>query len=337
MRADVFEVLSRIVGALVCAIVLLAVPQSASAGALLPPQGKVFTGVAMGDELEDFTRRTGQQPQIWQQFVAWNHPFRWAVDLARGASTRLMLGISTAPGGQNSPGVISPAAIAAGRGDRWLSELRDELSGFGNPVYIRLMGEMNNCDNAYAPVSCSGASRGASHSTTAFVKAWRRTATILRGRNASGINAKLAQLHLPPLQAAAPPRRPAPIAMVWTPMTAGSPMIAALDPARFWPGDRWVDWVGTSFYSKYPRFDWLSRYYQRFSSKPFAIAEWAMWDNGDPGFVRQVMQWVASHPRTRMHVYNQGKDPNGPFRLKHFPSAAQALRSGLGSRRFSVL
>ena len=272
--------------------------------------------------------------------MAWDGAFRWAVDLARGASTRLMLGISTSPGGQDSAGRISPAAIAAGRGDDWLSALRDELAGFGNPVYIRLMGEMNNCHNAYAPLHCSGASRGSSHSTEAFVAAWRRTAVILRGRNASGINAKLAAVGQPPLQAAAPPLRPAPLAMVWTPMTGGSPMVSSLDPARFWPGTRWVDWVGTSFYSKYPRFDWLSTYYSRFATryrKPFALAEWAMWDNGDPGFVRDVMGWVASHPRTQMHVYNQGKDPDGPFRLKQFPSAASVLRHGLASRRFSVL
>src|SRR3712207_3698223 len=82
-RADVLLVLSRIVAALVCAIVLLAIPQSASAGALLPPDGKVFTGVAMGSDIEDFTRRSGQAPHVWQQFVAWNGAFRWAVDLAR--------------------------------------------------------------------------------------------------------------------------------------------------------------------------------------------------------------------------------------------------------------
>lgn len=315
----------------------LPIPHTAGAVSLLPPEGKVFTGVAMGEDIEDFTRRSGQAPQVWEQFVAFDGGFRWAVDLARGAGTRLMLGISTAPGGQNSPGVISPAGIAAGRGDRWLSALRDELAGFGDPVYVRLMGEMNNCDNAYAPLSCSGASRGESHSARAFVAAWRRTAVILRGEHASGINAKLARLGQPPLQAAAPPRTPAPIAMVWTPMTAGSPMVAALDPAHFWPGDRWVDWVGTSFYSKFPRFDWLSRFYERFGGKPFAIAEWAMWDNGDPGFVRELMAWVASHPRTRMHVYNQGKDPNGPFRLRRWPAAAQALRGGLDGRRFSGL
>lgn len=70
---------------------------------------------------------------------------------------------------------------------------------------------------------------------------------------------------------------------------------------------------------------------------PFMFAEWAMWENGDSGFVRQVMSWTREHPRTRMLIYNQGKDPAGPFRLGQFPSAAQALRDGLGARRFSGL
>jgi hypothetical protein len=120
-------------------------------------------------------------------------------------------------------------------------------------------------------------------------------------------------------------------------MTGGSPLVAALDPAHFWPGRRWVDWVGTSFYSKFPRFSGLSGYYQRFAVRyrlPFMFAEWAMWDNGDPGFVRAVLNWTRSHRRTRMLVYNQGKRTNGPFRLRRFPSAAGALRHGLRAGLF---
>ncbi|MFL5845426.1 MAG: hypothetical protein ACJ762_12080 [Solirubrobacteraceae bacterium] len=306
---------------------------------LLPPAGKVFAGVAMGYDVADFTRRTGHKPAVWEQFIAFDQTFQWAIDLADRAETRLMLAVSTAAG-QDRPGTIAPGGIAAGHGDRWLLTMRNAFAAFGRPAYLRFLGEMNNCHNAYAPLSCSGASRGSRYSAQAFVAAWRRTAAIMRGTSFAQINRVLHGLHQHALRAPPVPLVPARIAMVWSPMTAGSPVVSSLDPVRFWPGRRWVDWVGTSFYSKYPNFRWLGPFYARFAQRyhrPFVFAEWAMWENGDPGFVRSVLSWTAEHRLTRMLVYNQGKDPNGPFRLKHFPSAAQVLRDGLAGRRFSVL
>lgn len=337
--ADDRRVLSRIRPALVVVVaaILCAIPQSAGAVTLLPPEGRVFSGVAMGSDVSDFTRRTGRAPAVWEQFVAFDRPYQWAIDLADRAGTRLMLALSTAPG-QDQPGSITPGQIAAGRGDRWLLELREDLGAFGGPVYLRPMGEMNNCHNAYAPLSCSGRSRGADHSAETFIAAWRRIATIMRGRSAEQIDTRLDALGLPGLRAAAGALAPVRIALVWSPMTGGSPMISALDPGRFWPGRRWTDWVGTSFYSRSPNFHYLTPFYERFAERyrmPFMFAEWAMWENGDPGFVRQVMAWTRSHRRTRMLVYNQGKDPAGPFRLNRFPAAALALRDGLGARLFS--
>ena len=303
----------------------------------LPPDGKVFTGVAMGDELSDFERRTGKRPEVWGQFVAWDRPYKWAIDWARDANTRLLLALSTAPG-QDQPGTISPGEIAAGRGDRWLLRLRADLADFGGPVYLRFLGEMNNCHNAYAPIACSGRSRGTSYSAATFIEAWRRVTVVMRGTSRAQVEKQLDRLGQPALRAPGE-IDPAQIAMVWSPMTGGSPMISALDPGRFWPGRRWMDWVGTSFYSKFPNFRWLSPFYERFSARPrlpFMFAEWAMWERGDPGFVRQLLAWTAAHPRTRMLVYNQGKDPDGPFRLEHFRAAALVLRAGLATGAFRL-
>jgi hypothetical protein len=327
-----FSVLSV---ALVCAMVV-AIPQQAGAVTLLPPSGKVFTGVAMGYNLSDFIGRTHHKPSVWEQFVSFGQSAQWAINLADARGTRLMLALSTAPS-QDAPGAISPGRIATGHGDGWLVQLRQELGAFGEPVYLRFLGEMNNCHNAYAPLSCSGASRGSSYSSAAFIKAWKRVAVIMRGTGPDQINHQLTRLHEPKLRVAVDGLAPAQVAMVWTPMTGGSPMVSALDPSRFWPGSHWVDWIGTSFYSKFPQFGWLSAYYSRFAAryrKPFMFAEWALWENGDPSFVRSVLAWTRQHPRTRMIVYNQGKRTDGPFRLGHFPAAQSALRQGLTSSLF---
>lgn len=305
---------------------------------LLPPKGKVFTGVAMGYELGDFTRRVGRAPQVWEQFVAWDRPYRWAIDLARGANARVMLALSTAPG-QDAPGTITPAGIARGHGDDWLLDIRTDLGEAGVPAYVRPMGEMNNCHNAYAPLHCSGVSRGTRYGTTAFVAAWKRITVIMRGTSTKQINGILRRMRQPVLKASPRPLAPARIAMVWSPMTGGAPMVSALDPARSWPGREWVDWIGTSFYSKYPRFTWLSAFYARFAARyrrPFMLAEWAMWENGDPGFVSGVLSFARSRPWVKMLVYNQGKDSAGPFRLRQFPGAAKTLKAGLSGRVFAV-
>jgi hypothetical protein len=323
---------------LLALLLLLAAPARSLAASdpQLPPKGKIFAGVAMGEDFGDYTRRTGRTPHVWEHFILINEDFRWAIKRARAARTRLLVHLSTAPG-QNTAGSISPGRIAAGGADAWLLSLRAALVRLGEPSYVRFLGEMNNCHNAYAPLNCNGSSRGRAYSAKAFVAAWKRTTVIMRGGNPAAVDAAHRRLRQKPLGATAAQLVPAPIAMVWSPMTGGSPMVSSLDPRHFWPGRAWTDWTATSFYSRYPEWRWLTPFYERYSAKqrvPFMVAEWAMWVNGDPGFVRKLFSWTFSHPRTRMLIYNQGNDPNGPFRLRRFPGAAAALRSGLANRRF---
>jgi hypothetical protein len=326
--------------AIAIASLLLLAPSAYAAAAdpLLPPAGKIFSGVAAGENFSDFQRRTGRRPDVWQHFVQINNNYEWAIERARGADTRLMLHLSTTPG-QDLSGDISPGKVAAGGADRWLLSVRDDLVALGKPSYVRFLGEMNNCHNGYAPLNCNGTSRGKNYSAKAIIAAFRRTTLIMRGGEIAAVNAKLHALHQPPLAGDRDALEPAQIAMVWSPMTGGSPMVSALDPARFWPGRKWTDWTGTSFYSRYPAFKWLTPFYEKFSKRPrvpFMFAEWSMWVSGNPSFVRDVFKWTYAHPRTRMLVYNQGGDPGGPFRLSHYPSAGAALRHALTNRRFKL-
>ena len=41
------------------------------------------------------------------------------------------------------------------------------------------------------------------------------------------------------------------VAMMWVPQSFGSPNIAGNQPADYWPGGRYVDWVGIDIYSKF--------------------------------------------------------------------------------------
>ena len=59
-----------------------------------------------------------------------------------------------------------------------------------------------------------------------------------------------------------------------------------------------------------------------------------MWGADNPGFVKQLFSWVNAHKRVRMMVYNQGANPNGPFRLNAHPKARAELRKALRNPRF---
>ncbi len=317
------------------ACLLLAGP--AHADALLPPKGKVWNGVTAGENLGDFRARAGSDPAVRGMFVRWAGGYEHAFQRAAGDGARVMLHISTA-GGQGMAGVISPGEIARGRGDGYLLSLNRRLGRQGAPVYIRLMGEMNNCDNAYAALNCNGSRRNADHSARRFKQAWKRSVLIVRGGDVQSINHRLRGLRLPPVDTAASTLATPQVAFVWAPMTGGSPMVSALAPGVYWPGGEYVDWVGTSFYSRFPNFGYLEPFYQRYAvakRKPFAFAEWAMWGSDNAAFARRLFAWVGSHRRVRMMQYNQGDRTAGPFRLRRYPRASVIIRRALGSRRFA--
>jgi hypothetical protein len=224
-------------------------------------------------------------------------------------------------------------------------------------VYLRLLGEMNNAANPYSAYNHDGSSRGPAHAQRFFRQAWRRAYLIVKGGRVATIDARLRALGMPRLRHL--PTRPRigrshraggrghrvrwlprpQVAVQWTPMTAGSPNVAANGPASYWPGDAYVDWVGTDFYSRFPNFRGLDRLYatRRYAGKPFVFGEWAMWGGDNPGFMRTFFAWVAAHPRVRMLAYNQGNRTNGPFRLYRYPSAARVMREALKSSRYTGL
>ena len=183
-------------------LLALAAPAAAHGEAFAPPDGKVLNGLTAGYDFDDFTRRAGKAPAVWQHFVSWNGSLDYTVDNSRKAGARLMYHLGTA-GGQNMPERISPGEIARGKGDGYLIRLTRTIAGYGRPAYVRLMGEMNNCDNAYASHSCSGARRDPDHSPATFKKAWKRVYLIMHGGDVAAIDAKLAARGLPAVQSGA--------------------------------------------------------------------------------------------------------------------------------------
>jgi hypothetical protein len=128
------------------------------------------------------------------------------------------------------------------------------------------------------------------------------------------------------------------VSIIWSPLPGGSPRVKGNFPGNYWPGSRWVDWVGTDFYSQYPVWKDLNRFYgaKQWRRKPFSITEWAVSGEDEPRFAKQLIAWTVKRPRVRMLVYYNGFDSSeNPYDLRLYPRTANTLR--LKVRRPSFL
>jgi hypothetical protein len=300
----------------------------ASAKTYLPPAGKTFAGVTGGYDASSFARETGSHPSVFQFFGGWNQTTTYMFDGARAARSRLMIHLSTVRGTSEQ---ITPRAIAGGGGDDYLLSLGQRIADYGGVTYIRLMAEMDGYWNAYCAYTAGGRSKGPAYTTAQFRRAWKRTVLVLRGGAVAKVDAKLHALHMPPVRTSQTDLPRPKVAFLWVPQVAGAPDTRANAPRAYWPGAKYVDWVGTDFYSKFPNWTGLQRFYgdRTWRSKPFAFGEWAIWGRDDPGFVHRLFAWSHSHRHVRMLMYNQGKATDGPFRLVHYPRSRLALAAEL--------
>ena len=330
------------------AAVVLAVaipPGAASALTLVPPKPSVFFGVSdrgTTAEFNEWAELVGKHPALLQTFHPWGNSLNAAYERWRETGTRPILHISTA-NDQTLAEMITPEGIALGGGDNYLLQLNDFFATHGLPAYIRPLGEPNRCLNAWSPVNCDGSQKGGSHTAYWYKQAFRRIAAIVRGgQTLEGINATLAEIGLPPLNRTKGPNPEslpaAPVSIIWSPLPGGSPRVKGNFPGNYWPGSRWVDWASTDFYSQYPVWKDLNRFYKgkQWKGKPIGIAEWAVAGVDDPRFVKQLIAWTVKRPRVRMLVYYRGFGESGnPYALGPYPRTTNTLR--LKVRRASFL
>jgi hypothetical protein len=324
----------RRAAALAIAVVALCAGQAAAA-TLVPPKPYVFLGVSdrgATAEFEEFTALTAKHPAVLETFHPWGNSVNAAYERWRETGTRPIVAISTADD-QTLAELITPQQIALGGGDDYLLQLNAFFAERGLPAYIRPLGEPNRCLNVWSAVNCDGSPKGGEHTTGWYKQAFRRIAAIVRGgQTLEGINATLAEIGLPPLnRTKGPPPtelRPAPVSMIWSPLPGGSPRVKGNFPGNYWPGSRWVDWVGTDFYSQYPVWKDLNRFYKgkQWRGKPVAVTEWAVHVEDEPRFVKQLIAWVVKRPRVRMLVYYVGFGPGNPYDLNLYPRTLNTLR-----------
>jgi hypothetical protein len=320
------------------AVALLALAVTPAGAGLLEPRGKkVWFGISdTGDPADfgQFSELVDKHPAVIESFRTWGSDFPESIQRWQTARARPILHITTA---DNNDGheIIAPRAIAQGGGDDYLIRLNRLFSEKQLRAYIRPLGEPNRCLNVYAAYDCGGAARDPAHKPRWYKLAFRRIYVIVHGGGkAKTINRRLAEAGLPPLNTSLGGLPKAPVAVIWSPLPSGSPTVPQNRPRHFWPGARWVDWVGTDFYASYPEWKSLTGLYSRYPDKPFALTEWGVEAGDDPAFVSRIFAWMKTHPRCKMLVYYQDFGATSNYRIQNYPSSLSVLRDRLHSGLF---
>jgi hypothetical protein len=317
-----------------------------------PPHHRIFHGVSDTGQVKDyrvFKHRVRAHSALLENFYHWDTPLTTgALHRWNATDTRGVLSLSTAPGGK--PQRISPRRIARGHGDDYILRLNESIAESRQVVYIRLFPEMNGYWNPYSAYDAYGSYRGRSHSTGNFRRAWRRVTLIVRGGKRRAINRRLSRHGMPHIYRAhsshariyarrgVPRRLPHPkVAFIWNPQTVSSPNVGGNQPEDYWPGRRFVDWVGADIYSRFASPGIraaLTSFYRRWHA-PFAIGEYSPWDNDYGGkFTRYLFRWAKEHGRVRALIYYRSVFPNNVFDINHWPAARQVIRHQLNKHRF---
>jgi hypothetical protein len=307
--------------AAVAALALVVVSTGAAAGP------KILLGIT--GNIDRFRELTGQQSAVHQAFLGWGQgqsygsPFK---DLLTMFGPVPMFHLGTAARPPSRSEAITPAAIAAGRGDSYLFALNGAINEFGKLVYVRPMAEMNNPINLYSYER----KPDAAHSPAAYRKAFCRVFIVLHGGTKERVDALLRAHGLPPVsQDLAVNPYPAKLRVIWNPLAG---VEHGADPAsRYYPGDGCTDMIGNDMFSSSiggGSFEENEALYDAHKNKPYSLPEWGLQGVDDPQFVQRICDFVKTHRRTRMAAYYESR-PGSIYDLGSKPKSKAVYRACL--------
>lgn len=308
----------------------------------VPLLGRVRLGVYSLDP-DRFESTTGAPHGIRSAYLRWGDGAGEGRSITSRMVTHQIMGTTPMWHLTNesvSGATLSLRGIADGRGDDYLVPLSVQLNQANALAFIRPMAEMNAWWNPYTSYTEGGAARGPGYTTADFRDAWARIALILHGGSVAVINDDLAGRGLPPVatELASLPRSGL-VATVWNPQGAGAPNVFGNQPADYYPGDRYVDWVANNLFSQNFHAYWagMEPMYRFQPDKPFMVAEWGPWGTDDSEFVTAMFNWVDSHPRASALVYYEGSGSETSattFDLNGKPEALAVYRGAVVAARY---
>lgn len=269
--------------------------------------GTYIEGVAWHPErIDRYSRLLGRQPLIVNQYAQFDNQPFVHSQLREVWRRGSMSMISWEP--QSYEGRrYSLKGIAAGRNDPYLRRAADAAASWGKPILVRFAHEMNGNWYPWA---------GSPHR---YKRAWRHLVRIFRNRGADNVS------------------------WVWTPYANQGGDLPFRD---YFPGDRWVDWVGLdgfnwgyggSSYGFRRIFGASYRALTRLSSRPVMIGEVGTNPLGKPRWIRGALRSVLRMRRVRALVWfdahANGIDlgfSSGSAALRAFRGMSRRSRFGMG-------
>jgi hypothetical protein len=292
---------------------------------LLPPgKGTVWNGVYLKTEadavpvsqIKEYEASIGKKIASQLIFLGW-YGGAWNT-IRRQLEVTSPLGITAQVAWMPSiPSGGDPlAAILSGSQDAIIDGFARQAKRFGKPFFLRFAPEMNGDWEEYGPRDEGGPAR--------FVEAWRYV--WKRFRTLGATNA----------------------VWVWAPNWDSSPNEPWNDLHAYYPGDRYVDWVGVDFYGlkweDVPVLDQLDSVYADFAYKPVMIGETAVADcaNYVAGATDTKDQWIREffaalklRPAVRAFYWFE-IDKEADWRVGSCPrpAALNAYKRGISGPRF---
>lgn len=206
---------------------------------------------------------------------------------------------------------IAPRAIASGRYDDYIRAWAGAAARHRGPILIRLMHEMNGFWYPWA-------ARDNGNTPAEYVAAWRHVVRIFRAEGARNVG------------------------FVWSINNLEGAAGEREALRDYYPGDAFVDWVGTSGFNWGDSYDWsgwrsadsiFGATYRRLAAfgKPVIFTEVGTVQGGGDArtWVRDAVRTFRTYPELAAVVWYDHVDADGnDFRLT--PDQARALRSGAG-------
>ena len=249
----------------------------------------VITGAPTTDQLNAFRRITRAHITIDEYYARWGKPFNAATAGALYSAGALPL-VSW------EPFTTTPASIAAGHSDSYITSYAQAVAAYRKPVAISFAAEMNGTWETWGPPNST---------PTQYIAAWRHVHHLFVEAGARNVT------------------------WVWAP----APLSPKSRPFHaFYPGDAYVDWIGLDefWWNTRPKsFDWLLgpsiAQLRMITAKPLLITETA----GVPGAkvmaVNNLFQGVENTPGIIGFVWFNVKAQRN-WSLEDDPDAIAAFR-----------
>lgn len=206
---------------------------------------------------------------------------------------------------QMGPGPYSMQEIAAGRGDGYLRSFATQVRRYRGPVILSFAAEPDTKAHPWGWQRTPAA---------AWVAAWRHVVNLFRG--AGAYNAR----------------------WLWD---MGGGMYAAARVHRYWPGDRYVDWVGINAYFISPAKTYqyvvgsMVRAIRKFTGKPIILPEVGIGPvAGQAAKLPALFAGIRSDHLLGLIWFNQaqhGDINHQDWRLSSHSAAAAEFRAGVRS------